>query len=296
MSRYEYDYTLPITLPADPETVFRALTDTQALQAWFAEHVEVEPQAGGAFRFWGRHTIDVPDRSQAKQRITRIEPPRMLAFSWPVLDRDSEVTWKVEPADDDDGNGSRITVSHSFSSLPDRVRAKELIDDLWRIHTGNLCFFLHGADDMFRPDFDDPEPEVKCEIVIDAPREKVFAALITPEYIKQWFPAPDPVVEPRVGGMYGFGFSYEMDGKTIEPPPMKILEFVENERLAFTWPDWRGDASVPDQRVTWVLEDAGGKTKLTLLHSGFTRTADVSDYPFGWQEFMRKIAEVAESI
>lgn len=58
--------------------------------------------------------------------------------------------------------------------------ATELIDDLWRIHTGNLCLYLHGVDDMFRPDFDDPNPEVKCEIVIDAPREKVFAALVTP--------------------------------------------------------------------------------------------------------------------
>ena len=53
---------------------------------------------------------------------------------------------------------------------------------------------------------------------------------------------------------------------------------------------------VPDQTVSWILEDLDGKTRLTLLHTGFTRTVDVSDYPFGWQEFLDKIRDVAQSL
>jgi uncharacterized protein YndB with AHSA1/START domain len=151
-----------------------------------------------------------------------------------------------------------------------------------------------GKRDIYRPDFDDPRPEVRAVVEIDASTEKVFAALITPEKIKEWFGAPAPVVEPRVGGKYGFGFSFEKDGETVTPPPVTILEFEENRMLAISWPDWRGDPNVPDQRVTWTLESlAGGKTRLTLVHSGFVRAADVSDYPFGWAEFMRKIAVAA---
>ncbi len=291
---HKYEYAFPVPLTGSVETVFKALSDRAALEAWFAEHVEIDAREGGAFRFWGRHTYGQPTADDANQSLTVFEAPNKLGFSWRLLDRDSTVTLLLAPAEDADQ--TMITVGHEFESLPEINRAEQLIDDLWRIYTGALCFYLNGEEDIFRPDFADMSPVVRTHIMINAPREKVFAALITPEHIKGWFPAPDPVVDPRVGGDYGFGFSYEMDGQTISPPPMKILEFVENEKLTITWPDWRGDASVPDQQVTWLLEDADGKTRLTLLHDGFTRTVDVSDYPFGWQQFMDKIRDVAQGI
>lgn len=296
MTKHTYKYDYPVPLAGNKEQVFKALTDATALRAWFAEHVEIESRVGGKFLFWGRHTFGVPGKDQATQTILRFDPPNEIAFSWTLLDRDSEVTWTLKEEDVDAGTVTKITVKHDFSSIPAIGRANELIDDLWRIHTGNLCFYLNGETDMFRPDFTNESPDVQCEIVINAPPEKVFAALVVPEHIKRWFPAPNPTVDPREGGDYGFGFSFEMDGKTIEPPPMKILEFVENEKLTITWPDWRMDPSVPDQTVSWVLKDLDGKTRLTLVHSGFTRAVDVSDYPFGWQDFLVKIGGVAESI
>ena len=294
MTRYQYEYAFPVPLTGSVETVFKALTDPAALVQWFAEHVEIDAREGGAFRFWGRHTYGQPTADDATQALVSIDAPNNLSFTWQLLDRDSTVTWSLAQGEGEDQ--TMITVGHEFESLPEITRAEELIDDLWRIYTGALCFHLNGEEDVFRPDFADMSPVVRTSIMIDAPREKVFAALITPEHIKGWFPAPDPVVDPRVGGDYGFGFSFEKDGETISPPPMKILEFVENEKLTITWPDWRGDASVPDQHVTWLLEDEGGKTRLTLLHDGFTRTVDVSDYPFGWLQFMNKIRDVAQGI
>ncbi len=296
MAAHNYEYKLPLPLTGSLEQVFAALTDAQALSQWFAEHAEVEPEVGGAFRFWGRHTYGQPTAKQATQTIVRLEPPTEIAFAWHVLGRDSEVTWSLNEEEDDAGRSVRLTVRHNFEALPDIGRAAELIDDLWRIHTGSLCFYLNGEKDIFRPDFSNASPEVRNTILIDAAPDKVFRALIEPDYIKQWFPAPAPVVDPRVGGDYGFGFSFEMDGKKIEPPPMKILEFEENRKLVITWPDWRMDPGVPDQKVTWLLDDLGGRTKLTLIHDGFTRTVDVSDYPFGWIEFMSKIGDVAATI
>lgn len=294
MTRYQYEYAFPVPLTGSVETVFTALTDPAALQRWFAEHVEIDAKEGGAFRFWGRHTYGQPAEKDADQVLVAFEPPNKLGFTWRLLDRDSTVSLSLSEGEDE--GQTMITVGHDFESIPDITRAEHLIDDLWRIYTGALCFYLNGEDDIFRPDFADMSPVVRTSIMIDASRENVFAALITPEHIKGWFPAPDPVVDPRVGGDYGFGFSFEMDGETVSPPPMKILDFVENEKLTITWPDWRGNASVPDQRVTWLLEDQGGKTRLTLLHDGFTRTVDVSDYPFGWQQFMDKIRDVAQAI
>ncbi len=296
MTRFQHEFTFTVPLTGSVDTVFKALTDPAALERWFAEHVDIDAREGGAFRFWGRHTYGQPSAEDANQTLVSYEPPTSLAFTWHLLGRDSTVTWTLAEAEEGNGAQTMITVVHDFDSAPDINRVTEFVDDLWRIHTGSLCFYLNGEEDVFRPDYSDNSPGVRCEMLIHAPRDKVFAALIVPEHIKNWFPAPAPVVDQRVGGDYGFGFSFEKVCETISPTPMKLLEFVENEKLTITWPDWRGDASVPDQRVTWLLEDRDGKTHLTLLHDGFTRTVDVSDYPFGWQEFMVKIREVAESI
>ena len=123
----------------------------------------------------------------------------------------------------------------------------------------------------------------------------MFAALIEPDQIKKWFPAPNPSVDPRVGGEYGFGLSYEVDGEKVEPPPMTISAFEPDHVLEMNWPDWRTDPNVPDQTIRWELTNLGdGRTRLLLRHFGFTRAVDVSDYPFGWQEFLDKIQQVAE--
>lgn len=293
MTEYVYEYTLPVPFTGSPEVVFKALTDPAALTVWFAEQVEIGDVVDGPYRFWGRYTPDIPTKADTAQILTRFEPGEALAFTWQVFGEDSEVTWLLEP---DGEENSKVTVRQVFAALPEGVRAKEMIDDLWRLYTGNLCFYLQGERNIFRPDFDDPSPVVRHVIDIAAAPAKVFAALTTPDYIKQWFPAPAPVVEPRVGGKYGFGFSWEKEGETIEAPPCEILEYVENERLAITWPDWRGDASVPDQTVTWILEPLQDGTRLTLEHTGFTRAVDVSDYPFGWVEFIRAIKTVSEGI
>lgn len=297
MSGYRYEYRFPVALPAPKDEVFRALTTRQALEAWFAEHADIELAEGGRFRFWGRHTVGTADRDAGKQTIVTLDPPNAIGFTWRLLERDTEVHWSLDEEAEVGKISTYLTVRHTFSTLPQITRAEAFIDDIWRIYTGCLCFFMHRKRDFFRPDFADDSPDVVSEIVIDAPPNVVFSALVTPEHISKWFPAPAPVVEPRVGGKYGFGFSYEVDGEMVEPPPMTILEYEPDARLAFTWPDWRGDESVPDQRVTWILEDLGdGRTRLRLVHSGFTRAADVSDYPFGWQEFLDKIRDVAASI
>lgn len=301
MTAHEHKFDLSVPLPADRERVFEALTNGPALETWFAEHAEIEPREGGAYRFWGRHTIGTPGRTDADQRISHFEPGRALGFTWRLLDCDSEVIIRLrnDEPEADAGKaapGTRLSVEHRLESLPEVGRAAELIDDLWRIHTGSLLHYIMKVDPIFRPDFSDPDPRVRCAMEIDAPPETVFRVLVEPELISQWFPAPAPVVEPRVGGKYGFGFSYELDGRKVEPPPCTILEYEQDRQLAITWPDWRGDSSVPDQKVTWELEDLGGRTRLVLTHEGFTRPVDVSDYPFGWGHFLDEIKKVVDSM
>ena len=88
------------------------------------------------------------------------------------------------------------------------------------------------------------------------------------------------------GGRYSYGWSYQVDGREVTGGPSRILELVDNEKLVADWPDWRGDANVPIQTITWTLEDDGDATRVTLVHSGFVRAADWSDYPFGCGGFL----------
>ena len=296
MSAFTHEFAC--TVSATKERLFAALTTEGDLRNWFAEHVALDLREGGAFRFWGKHTLGTPKQSDATQTIKKLSPPDTVSFDWRLLGRDSTVIWSAYEEKGDDGAlKTKLKVTHAFDRLPDGARAKEQIDDLWRLHCGNLGAWLKDGEGMLLPDFNDPNPEVRQTIVINAPREKVFAALTTPEHLRQWFWAPDPQVEPRVGGRYSLGWSYEIGGAKVDGGPTKILEFVPNEKLVTDWPDWRGDSTVPVQKVEWRLEDAGsGRTKLTIIHSGFTRAADMSDYPFGWAGFAGALKDVAEAL
>ena len=292
MSAHVHEFTWRSAAPL--KTTFEALTTKPALQTWFAEHVELEPRVGGAFRFWGKHTYDTPSKADATQTVSTFDPPNRFAFAWRFLDCDSEVTFALEENDDGE-NKTKITGRHAFKTMPGAPRAKELIEDLWRLHGGNFTAYLNGDGELLLPDYNDPSPEICQSILIDAPRAEVFKALITPELLAKWIWAENAKVEPKAGGAYSYGWNYEVDGKKVAGGPTKILEYVENEKLVTDWPDWRGDASVPLQTITWLLADENGKTRVTVIHSGFVRAVDFSDYPFGWAGFLAQLKDVVEN-
>ena len=280
-------------LPGSPERVFRALTDPAELKRWFAEDVEIEPREGGAYRFWGKHTYGAPERGAAKQRIMKLENDRSLAFEWPFEGANSEVSIQLESGKTKDE--TRLTLRHTFPAQPDIPYSAELLDDLWKLTMGNLDAHLRGGGGIVLPDYTDPEPAIRLSILIDASRERVFRALIEPEALNRWI-ASKAEVEPRAGGKYRYGWNYPYGGRDVEGGPTRILDFVPNERLVTDWLDWRGDDSRGATRVAWILESVSEKqTRLTLIHSGFSRAADFSDYPFGWGQFAAQLKSEVET-
>jgi len=274
--------------------VWTALTQPEELRQWFAESVEVEPREGGAYRFWGKRTYGGPVTATDRQTIVRFDPPRALQFRWDIEGADGEVIMTLAPKPDGDaGVQTVLTVKHVFNAEPLVPGAAEVVDDLWRYTLGNLQSHLRGSG-VVMTDFSDSRPEVRLSIVIDAPRSKVFRALIDPAFLSKWLDAPAAEVDARVGGRYSYGWKYPVGGREVTGGPTRILELVSDEKLVTDWPDWRGDPAKPDTQVTWMLESIGtAKTKVTLIHSGFTRTVDMSDYAFGWREFAEKLkAEV----
>ncbi len=274
-------------LEAEPTRVFRALTDE--LTTWFAEHAEPGRRPGAPFRFWGRHTLGMPTKDQATQVLTGYEPDRRIAFSWSINGIASEVTWAIEPRE----GGSTFKITHAFAAPLGGTRSHELVDDLWRLAAGNLMAHLSGGDGILLPDFADRSPVVRFSLFIDAPPERVFQTITDPALINQWFQTQSADVDMRVGGRYATNWTYKVDGRDVQGGPTTILELVPGRKLVLDWPDWRGDATVSSQRISFELQPEGDGTRLDFMHAGFDRPTDVSDYPFGWKYFLGELTRVA---
>lgn len=286
----EHRATFP--LPVSPERAFRALIEPAQLARWFAERVRVEPAVDGAFEFSGRGALGTAEG--AGQTITAIEAGRALAFRWSIHGVATQVRWTVR-ADEKDAAASQLDVAHDvFGALPFRD-ARHAIDDLWRLHAGNLLEHLRGGPRVELVDFADERPAVRVAIEIAAPPAKVFRALLDPALMNRWLGGAASVDIAR--GAYSYGWKYDVEGRSVAGGPTKIIELIENERLVTDWPDWRGDPDQPSTRVTWLLEPlaGGARTRVTVVHDGFAQAVDRSDYGQGWGFFADELRKVAEA-
>jgi uncharacterized protein YndB with AHSA1/START domain len=305
------DLCYSLTMRATPDRVWRALTAPEALRAWFAEHADVDPRVGGAWRFWGRNSLGVPTPDAADQRIVALEPEKLLAFTWTWSGVPTRVELALEPKEwkeftlgsnpplRPNAPGCAVTVRQSFAGTLPYPRPESLADDHWRLALANLFAHLDGAEVSLvdHTDSDCGGPEVRLSIFVAAPPAAVFRALTEPALLDRWI-GSGARIDPRVGGGVDLGWSGCGGPGAGEPAdlaasPMKILELVPDRRFAISWPDWRGDASVPMQRVTWDLAPENSGTRVELRHTGFVRAVDRSDYFQGWSSFLEALASVA---
>jgi uncharacterized protein YndB with AHSA1/START domain len=70
------EITREIELDAPPDEVWRALTDPDELEQWFANDVELEPEVGGEGTFrWD-------DGDERHAVVEEVDPERRFAFTW----------------------------------------------------------------------------------------------------------------------------------------------------------------------------------------------------------------------
>lgn len=106
--------------------------------------------------------------------------------------------------------------------------------------------------------------EIRRELVIDAPIEKVWDALTDPGQLSQWF-GDIAEVDLRPGGRARFGWS------EYESVSEAVVETVERPlRFSFRWEAVEGmSLEEASTLVQFDLEPAGGKTRLRMVESGF---------------------------
>ena len=118
--------------------------------------------------------------------------------------------------------------------------------------------------------------EITKEVVIDAPIEKVWAALTDPETVGEWMGDEKIKVNLKVGGKYAL-----FDGVTTG----KFTAIEKPSLLEYTWRQAEWEDAEPDTLVRWEFEADGRKTRLHLSHSKFTDQQNRDDHDEGWDSY-----------
>jgi len=112
-----------IDIAAPPDRVFAALTDAKQLMQWFtneycpAKYWEMDARLGGAYSYASERSsvvVNGVDEFRCRGRITEIDPPRLLVYTWIGnwhlnKQTETEVRWELAPA----GSGTHVKVTHS---------------------------------------------------------------------------------------------------------------------------------------------------------------------------------------
>lgn len=149
--------------------------------------------------------------------------------------------------------------------------------------------------------------DLVIERVFDAPRELVWRAWTDPEHLMRWwgpkgYTCPVCEIDLRVGGKY-LNCMRSPEGRDYWGTGV-FREIVPNERLVMTdsFADEHGNVvpashydmtgSMPlEMLITVTFEDLGGKSKMTLRHSGIPAGEDRDGAQQGWSESFDKLAD-----
>lgn len=248
------------------EDVHHALTDAEALRTWLAEYAEVD--LPHRYEFWGRYT---PEGDAPHQRPLHVDD-HTLRFSWLLDGEDTTVEIRLEQESDD---STMISLSQTHFDFQDAMTGDSIrgvLSTFWALAIANLVDHLEGRE--LTPKCDFTSPRLHAQVLIGAPPEEVFDSLIDSGKASSWFGFPIEI-EPYVGGRFAMG------GLEAGPHPAKILDLEPGRRMSVDW----GGSGVS----TWELEGSDGRTRLTLVQSGF----DDQQPPYAaWSGTVAGIAEL----
>ena len=271
---------MQIVLSADPDRVFKALTESKAVRAWFSEHAEID-LAAKQYDFWGKYTPTVPDRSSGKHLIVDCVPGELLSYRWRVGDHETQVTFRLHPHQ----QGTLLTLRHTADG--EGSSEQGVAEDFWFLSLENLRRYLDGKACDAHIDITNPmRGDYHHETEIDASAHRVWQVITDPNELNRWI-ASDAHVQLEKGGQYSFGWI--QDGNDFSAT--KIIEIVPDQKLALEDPPGMFPYATV---VTWEMKENNGKTRLTFTQSGFEADQDVSGIYKGWRAFVNWVRSVSE--
>jgi uncharacterized protein YndB with AHSA1/START domain len=268
------ELNLGIDIKASVETVYRALIDPDALARWFAEHSEISVE-DKQYDFWGRFTPDNPGREEGRHHLVRAIPNKLVEFEWRIRDADTLVQYELHET----ASGCVLTMYHR--NIPLSGPNQSSIGDFWSHALEGLRHWLERGRAYRLLDYSQVQKgDVRVTIDIDVAPSAVFHALTDAAQMERWIGSKGSI-DPKPGGKIDFGWGMG---------PVKILDLVPDEKLAYSW-QWEGE---PESVTTWTLEGSGGRTRVTIVQSGFAPDRNGEDYYIGWCKFASRLKTMLE--
>lgn len=142
------------------------------------------------------------------------------------------------------------------------------------------------------------------QIEVDAPIERVYAAIAEPEQIVRWFPdGIEGSLNPGDRPVMDFGNYGKFSIYVVEAKPHSYFAYRWTPGAAYVPEGFIGDVlSIPNTLVEFHLETSGGKTKVRLVESGFASLpADeiekaLKDNNEGWDEMMDRLQKYVDGV
>ncbi len=142
---------------------------------------------------------------------------------------------------------------------------------------------------------------------IDAPRERVYAALVDPEAVARWKVPAGMTCEVhefdvREGGAVRVSLTYEAAdrvGKSRDRADTYRGRFVRlvPDELVVEVDEFETDSAemMGEMTTTISLADADGGTDLVATHDGLPEGLSLADNQAGWQQALRRLRALVES-
>ncbi len=105
--------------------------------------------------------------------------------------------------------------------------------------------------------------DIKKTIILEAPIQKVWDTVSTPEGIASWFMPND--FQPKVGHEFHVQSPFG-------PSPCKVMELDAPHRLSFSW-------DTDGWFISFILKELDGKTEFTLIHGGWKEPETILPKP-----------------
>jgi uncharacterized protein YndB with AHSA1/START domain len=242
---------------APRELVFKAWTDPKNLAQWWGPRGFTNPVCEWDARPGGKiydvmrapNGDDFPMGGEFREVIV----PEKLVFSCGALDANGKLLFEfLHTAKFVEKSGKTKLTLHSRVTMT----TAEVSRYIGGFETGMTLSLERLAEHLAQK----TEPLV-VERIFDAPVEKVWLAITTPEQISRWYFEMENF-KPEVG--CEFQFIVEHEGN-VHDHRCKITEVVPQKKIAYSW---RFEGREGNSHVTFELFAEGNKTKLKLTHEG----------------------------
>jgi uncharacterized protein YndB with AHSA1/START domain len=256
------DVTLTRVVDAPRKLVWKAWTDEKQMAQWWGPRGFTNPvctmdvRAGGKLRI----VMKAPDGTEYPMigEFKTVDPPAKLVFLAVAEDRNGTVHLEslTTVTFAEQRGKTKVTVQASaVGKTPAAPAMLQGMNEGWRMSLEKLAELLENTADR----------EIRITRVVDAPREKVFDAMMDPKQVVQWwgptgFTTTIHEMDVRPGGVW----SHTMHGPDGKDYPNYSV-FVDIDRPKQVVFDHGGAKGGPTFRASWTFDAEGSKTRLTLL-------------------------------